>query len=66
MFYFQSICRAAVCDTLQKYDDVNKLPIPKTLREYLREYHYKHKIRTRNFDGIQKANLQKIRKGPTN
>jgi hypothetical protein len=39
-----------VCDQLNSYSDVGDLPIPKTLKQYLREYHYKHKIRTRHVD----------------
>lgn len=29
------------------YSGISELPLPKVLKQYLREYHYKHKIRTR-------------------
>jgi len=29
------------------YAGISELPLPKVLKQYLREYHYKHKIRTR-------------------
>jgi hypothetical protein len=44
------LARGAVCDQVNSYSAVGVLPIPKTLKQYLREYHYKHKIRTRHVD----------------
>ncbi|XP_041035429.1 suppressor of cytokine signaling 9 [Carcharodon carcharias] len=48
-FSLQHICRAAIssCST---YDGIDLLPIPNTLKEYLKEYHYKQKVRVRRLD----------------
>uniref|UniRef100_UPI00398F89BC suppressor of cytokine signaling 9 n=1 Tax=Pristiophorus japonicus TaxID=55135 RepID=UPI00398F89BC len=48
-FSLQHICRAAIssCST---YDGIDLLPIPSTLKEYLKEYHYKQKVRVRRLD----------------
>ena len=40
------ILRAAICDNC-KFDRVSQLPLPHTLKAFLRDYSYKHKIRTR-------------------
>ena len=40
------ILRAAICDSC-KFDRVSQLPLPHTLKAFLRDYSYKHKIRTR-------------------
>ena len=48
-FSLQNLARATICDHTT-YGGVSKLPIPKVLKQYLREYHYKHKIRTRYLD----------------
>ncbi|XP_067831106.1 suppressor of cytokine signaling 9 [Heptranchias perlo] len=48
-FSLQHICRAVIssCTT---YDGIEFLPIPNTLKEYLKEYHYKQKVRVRRLD----------------
>ena len=45
-FSLQSLARASICDNIT-YSGVTQLPLPKVLKQYLREYHYRHKIRTR-------------------
>ena len=50
-FSLQSLARASICDHTT-YPGVNQLPLPKVLKQFLREYHYKHKIRTRYIDTI--------------
>ena len=48
-FSLQHLCRAVICgDTT--YDGVNFLPLPKSLKEYLKYYHYKQKVRVRRFE----------------
>lgn len=42
-------CRAAICSQIT-YDDVNQLKLPKSLKSYLKEYHYKQRVRVRYLD----------------
>lgn len=48
-FSLQHICRAAIssCTT---YDGINALPLPNALKEHLKEYHYKQRVRIRRLD----------------
>ncbi|XP_067317178.1 suppressor of cytokine signaling 5-like [Anolis sagrei] len=48
-FGLQHLCRAVVtcCTT---YDGIGRLPIPSALKEYLKEYHYKQRVRVRRLD----------------
>lgn len=48
-FSLQHTCRATICSAIT-YDDVNQLKLPKLLRAYLKEYHYKQRVRVRIFD----------------
>ena len=48
-FSLQHLCRAAICDRVS-YDGASLLPLPKALRTYLQYYHYKQKVRVRQFD----------------
>ena len=45
-FSLQDLARTVICDSTT-YNGVSKLPIPKTLQNYLREYHYRHKVESR-------------------
>ncbi|XP_028809877.1 suppressor of cytokine signaling 5-like [Denticeps clupeoides] len=45
-FTLQGLARAAVCRGAA-YDGVGALPLPPALRDYLREYHYKQRVRLR-------------------
>ncbi|KAF2347797.1 SOCS box domain [Trinorchestia longiramus] len=48
-FPLQHLCRATICSSTT-YDGINKLKLPKVLRNYLKEYHYKQLVRIRRFD----------------
>ena len=50
-FSLQHITRATICSRLN-YDGINQLPLPSSLKEYLRFYHYKQKVRVRRFDNV--------------
>lgn len=48
-FPLQHLCRAVVCSKAS-YDGINQLHLPKALKGYLKEYHYKQRVRVRRFD----------------
>ncbi|XP_016839572.1 uncharacterized protein LOC100122078 [Nasonia vitripennis] len=48
-FPLQHLCRAVIT-THTTYDGINKLQLPKTLKTYLKEYHYKQRVRIRRLD----------------
>jgi len=48
-FPLQHLCRAVIT-TRTTYDGINKLQLPKTLKSYLKEYHYKQRVRIRRLD----------------
>lgn len=50
-FSLQHLCRAVICSSTT-YDGVNFLPLPKPLRQYLKYYHYKQKVRVRKFEHV--------------
>ncbi|XP_048025949.1 suppressor of cytokine signaling 5a isoform X3 [Megalobrama amblycephala] len=45
-FGLQSLARAAICNGIT-YDGIGALPLPPALQDYLREYHYKQRVRVR-------------------
>lgn len=49
-FPLQVLARAALCDALPSYSAIDTLELPKSLRAYLKEYHYRHKVRVRRLD----------------
>ncbi|BFZ11722.1 hypothetical protein BsWGS_14761 [Bradybaena similaris] len=49
-FSLQHMCRAVICDCTS-YDQIHLLPLPNSLKQFLRGYHYKQKVRVRHFDG---------------
>ncbi|XP_022915889.1 suppressor of cytokine signaling 5 [Onthophagus taurus] len=49
VFSLQHLCRASIVGKLA-YDDVNQLHLPKSLKVYLKEYHYRQKVRVERFD----------------
>lgn len=51
-FPLQHLCRAVVCSRAT-YDGVSQLRLPKTLKSYLKEYHYKQRVRVTRFDSEQ-------------
>lgn len=48
-FPLQHLCRAAICSATT-YDGINSLRLPKPLNNYLKEYHYKQRVRVRRLD----------------
>ena len=48
-FSLQHLARAAICSKIT-YDSVHYLPLPKRLKLFLQEYHYKQKVNVRRFD----------------
>ncbi|KAJ8883654.1 hypothetical protein PR048_015508 [Dryococelus australis] len=48
-FPLQHLCRAVVCSRTS-YDGINQLHLPKALKNYLKEYHYKQRVRVQRFD----------------
>lgn len=48
-FPLQHICRSVICSNIS-YDGISQLQLPKTLKSYLKEYHYKQRVRVRGFD----------------
>merc|ERR1711956_62369 len=61
-FNLQELSRTVICDNMvshegiSKYDGISQLQLPKTLKSFLREYHYKHKVDSRTLEGA--ASLQ--------
>jgi suppressor of cytokine signaling 5 len=44
----QHLCRAVICSNID-YNHLDQLPLPhRQFNDYLKEYHYKHKLRTIN------------------
>lgn len=43
-FSLQHLCRAVICSHTT-YDGIGALPVPPSLKAYLKEYHYKQKIK---------------------
>lgn len=50
-FSLQHLARATISSRVT-YDGISQLPLPETLKEYLRFYHYKQKVRVRRFDNV--------------
>ncbi|XP_076263021.1 suppressor of cytokine signaling at 36E isoform X2 [Rhynchophorus ferrugineus] len=48
-FSLQYLARATIVNRLT-YDNINHLQLPKTLKTYLKEYHYRQKVRVETFD----------------
>ncbi|XP_060520728.1 suppressor of cytokine signaling 5 [Cylas formicarius] len=48
-FSLQHLARATIVNRLA-YDNINQLQLPKTLKTYLKEYHYRQKVRVERFD----------------
>ena len=49
VFPLSHLCRAAIVDCVG-YDDVARLRLPRVLRRFLMEYHYKQPVRVRRFE----------------
>uniref|UniRef100_A0A8C2P359 Suppressor of cytokine signaling 4 n=1 Tax=Capra hircus TaxID=9925 RepID=A0A8C2P359_CAPHI len=48
-FSLQHICRTVICNCTT-YDGIDALPIPSSMKLYLKEYHYKSKVRVLRID----------------
>ena len=49
VFSLQHLCRATVCSRLT-YSDVDRLELPRRIRSFLKEYHYRKQVRVRSFE----------------
>lgn len=49
VFSLQHLARVHICDRVT-YETIGSLPIPNILKSYLKEYHYRTKVRTTHFD----------------
>ncbi|KAM9294009.1 suppressor of cytokine signaling 4 [Gastrophryne carolinensis] len=52
-FSLQHISRAVICSATN-YDGIDALPVPSSMKLYLKEYHYKSKVRVRRVDVPQR------------
>ncbi|XP_035219339.1 suppressor of cytokine signaling 5-like [Stegodyphus dumicola] len=48
-FDLQHLCRAVISDCIS-YDGINELKLPKKIKAYLKEYHYKQRVRVRHLE----------------
>ncbi|XP_055375164.1 probable cyclin-dependent serine/threonine-protein kinase DDB_G0292550 [Condylostylus longicornis] len=48
-FSLQQLCRATIVSNIS-YDGINELQLPNSLKAYLKEYHYKLRVRVKPFD----------------
>lgn len=48
-FPLQHLCRSVICSNIS-YDGVSQLRLPKSLKAYLKEYHYKQRVKVTRFD----------------
>ena len=58
----QHMCRAVICARLADYNHVDALPLPLApakFRDFLKEYHYKVKLRTIQGEQLTKEAAQK-------
>ena len=57
----QALCRAVICSRTA-FNGVERLPLPKSLKDYLREYHYKVPVKQTSDKGTQTQNVPKNRR----
>lgn len=50
VFSLQDLARSVICDQVTSFSAINYLPLPKSLKSFIKEYHYKHKVRVRYLD----------------
>lgn len=48
-FTLQQLCRSLIVSSTT-YDGINDLTLPSTLKSYLKEYHYKQRVRVKRYD----------------
>lgn len=51
-FSLQQLCRATIVSETT-YDNIGDLKLPAMMKGYLREYHYKQKVRVKLFDELR-------------
>lgn len=49
VFSLQQLCRATIVSNIT-YDGIDDTGLPKKLKSYLKEYHYKQRVRVKRFD----------------
>lgn len=49
VFSLQQLCRATIVSNIT-YDGINNVGLPNKLKSYLKEYHYKQRVRVKRFD----------------
>ncbi|MEE6492232.1 hypothetical protein FKM82_016523 [Ascaphus truei] len=54
-FSLQHLCRTVICNSTT-YDGIDGVPVPSSMKLYLKEYHYKSKVRVRRVDGPEQRN----------
>lgn len=50
-FSLQQLCRATIVSQTT-YDNIGELSLPDLMKGYLKEYHYKQKVRVKMFDEL--------------
>lgn len=51
-FSLQQLCRATIVSQTT-YDSIGDLKLPQMMQNYLKEYHYKQKVRVKLFDELR-------------
>lgn len=49
VFSLQQLCRATIVSNIT-YDGIDGTGLPNKLKSYLKEYHYKQRVRVKRFD----------------
>ena len=49
VFPLTHLCRAAIVSCIN-YDGINQLRLPRSLRQFLMEYHYKQRVRVHRYE----------------
>jgi hypothetical protein len=58
-FSLKQLCRAAVCSATAEYDLIAELPLPPSIKAYLREYHHKEPISLKQIEVPMPARTSK-------
>ncbi|KAL3873464.1 hypothetical protein ACJMK2_036577 [Sinanodonta woodiana] len=53
-FSLKHLCRTVICTSIT-YNGIDLLPLPNALKEYVKYYHYKQKVRVRRFDVAEES-----------
>lgn len=49
VYSLQQLCRATIVSHTS-YDGINEICLPRKLKSYLKEYHYRQRVKVRRFD----------------